>query len=113
MSQMLNSIVPKLLFSDSENIADGVIVSPILFALKKTNPPFKATYFEVLPGCETPLDQHQVEEFWIVLKGNGTLKYENESYPIFPQDIFYFAPFKKHQVYNDSDNTLIIFSLYW
>lgn len=119
MPPMLKSILamtpvnPKLSFSDPETIAPGVVVNPIHFELNQAKIPFKATYFQVLPGCETPLDCHQEEETWIVLQGMGLLTYEGTSYCMKVQDAFYFSSFKKHQVLNNSDEPLLICSIYW
>lgn len=119
MPPMLKSISaitpvnPKLSFSDQETIAAGIVVNPIYFGPNQAKIPFKATYFQVLPGCETPLDYHQEEETWIVLQGKGLLRYEGTSYCISVQDTFYFASFKKHQVLNSSDEPLLICSIYW
>jgi mannose-6-phosphate isomerase-like protein (cupin superfamily) len=113
MSHVLKLIAPKLPFADPEYIADGVAVHPIDFSSSIIPPPFKASYFQVLPGCCTPLDEHKVEESWIVLKGSGTLIFEDEAYRIHEHDIFFFPPFHKHQVRNDSNEALMICSIYW
>lgn len=113
MSLMHNNSSPKLFFSEEEKIANGVIVQPLNFTLNKAHPPFKAAYFQVFPGCITPLDQHEVEETWIVLKGNGLLTFEENSYLITENDMLYFPSFKKHQVCNTSNEVLLICSLYW
>lgn len=113
MSLLRESMNPKLGFSQGELIAYGVEVHPIQFERNCCSPPFNATYFHVLPGCQTPEDQHSEQETWIVLQGQGILKYEYASYPITQNDIFYFDTFKKHQLINNSDKTLIICSIYW
>src|SRR5689334_1546561 len=113
MFQMLSKNKPTLTFTHLEQISDGVFVKPIHFSLNKKLPPFKTTYFEVKPHCKTQTDQHQVEEMWIVLKGQGILNYEEQCYEINEHDILYFASFKKHQVYNKTSETLLICSLYW
>lgn len=102
-----------LTFSNPEHIAPGVKVTPIDFKLSQAKPPFHTTYFQVLSQCETPLDSHQEEEVWIVLQGSGILTYEGSCHSISSQNIFYFAPFKKHQVKNSTDELLLICSIYW
>ncbi|KTD13616.1 Cupin domain protein [Legionella gratiana] len=117
MPQWLDATMSKedfaLPFSNSENIASGVNVHAINFALAQVNPPFHTTYFQVLSQCETPLDSHQEEEIWIVLQGCGILNYEGSCYHISAHDIFYFAAFKKHQVRNPINDLLLICSIYW
>jgi mannose-6-phosphate isomerase-like protein (cupin superfamily) len=107
MHQMLS---PKLQSVETQIIAKGVEVCPIRFGTSK---PFELTYFHVLPGCETPIDQHEDRESWIVLQGHGQLNYDGLSYPLTEQDIFYFEAFKMHQVINTSDKILIICSIFW
>ncbi|KTC86233.1 cupin domain-containing protein [Legionella cincinnatiensis] len=117
MSQWLDAKRSKedfgLFFSNFENIAPGVNVHPINFALSQATPPFHTTYFQVLSQCETPLDSHQEEEIWIVLQGCGILNYEGSCHYLSAQDIFYFAAFKKHQVRNPTNELLLICSIYW
>ena len=103
----------KLNFAKSEPIQDGVEVHPVQFGLGLTQPPFKATYFHVLPGCITPVDTHLEKEMWIVLQGQGILNFEGESYSLAQHDIYYFESFKTHQVFNNANDLLIICSLYW
>ena len=109
MYPMLNA-VPKLTFANPELIAKGVNVFPIV---SSTNTPFKSTYVEIQPGCSTPKDNHEEEERWVILKGSGRLEYDDKLYLAKPQDIFYFESLKYHTIYNDSDEVLLIHSIYW
>lgn len=112
MLPMHSELLPKIMLSEPENLAPGVKVFPFVFE-KHINTPFKITFFEVLPGHQTSVDAHQVEECWLVLKGIGTLFYEEKMMTIVPYDLFYFAAFKKHQVQNVADECLVICSIYW
>ena len=112
MSQMLSE-TPKLSFLPAENIAAGVMVNPLNFIKENAHPPFKLTYFEVEAGYSTPLDCHQVEECWLILKGHGLLEYEDQCYRIKEQDILYFSSLKKHRVHNHTNASLLICSIYW
>jgi mannose-6-phosphate isomerase-like protein (cupin superfamily) len=107
---MLPIANPQLDFTQAEPIANGVLVHPVLFNSPR---PFEATYFQVLPGCETPSDHHPEKECWIVLQGQGILNYEGSLYSLSEKDLFYFDAYKKHQVLNTSEKNLIICSLYW
>ncbi|PWY56780.1 cupin domain-containing protein [Legionella qingyii] len=104
---------PRLVFSNPEHIAPGVVVNPIDFAQKKASAPFQTTYFEVMPQCETPLDYHQEQEVWIVLNGSGILTYEGTVHCLKAHDFFYFASLKKHQIHNPMQIPLLICSIYW
>lgn len=107
MPQTLN---PKLNFITPESLAAGVTVHPVQLP-KQT--PFEATYFQVLPGCQTPIDCHQEQEVWLVLQGKGVLIYQGESTDFSVHDIFYFTQYMTHQVINTGDKTLIICSIFW
>ncbi|MCE0721642.1 MULTISPECIES: cupin domain-containing protein [Legionella] len=116
MPQLPESVVcanPRLVFSNPEPIASGVVVNPVDFAQKQVHPPVQITYFQVLPQSETPMDDHQEQEIWIVLNGSGILIYEETFYLLNAQDIFYFASFKKHQIRNLMYEPLLICSIYW
>jgi mannose-6-phosphate isomerase-like protein (cupin superfamily) len=113
MLHALNEIQPKLNLSMVELIAPGVIVHPVDFSGRNVNPPFKATCFEVMPGCSTPPDQHEVQECWIIMKGSGILEFAAKQHVIREKDVLYFASRELHQIFNDGSETLIIFSIYW
>lgn len=113
MSQMRETLAPTLHFATSEYVANGVTVNPIDFAKIKKHPPFNFTYFEVQPGCMTPLDKHRVEECWVIMQGSGLLHYENQSHAVKTRDVLHFASNKKHQIHNDAQEPLIILSIYW
>ncbi|CAM2887830.1 Cupin domain [Legionella steigerwaltii] len=104
---------PRLVFSSPEHLVPGVVVEPVDFVANQAYPPFQATYFQVLPQCETPLDYHQEQEVWIVLNGSGILTYEGVFYFLNAQDIFFFASFKQHQIRNHTQLPLLICSIYW
>ncbi|MBX9722839.1 MAG: cupin domain-containing protein [Candidatus Obscuribacterales bacterium] len=107
------AISPKLGFHDPEFYGAGISVKEIDFEAKGSTPPFKSTYFEVLPGFTTPVDQHKVEECWIVLKGSGILVCDGQEIPLAEQDIVHFASFEGHSVQNNSDQPLLLCSIYW
>lgn len=102
---------PKLSFAPPEYYGDGISVAQLL--LPNANTPFKSTYFEILPGFETPVDSHKVEECWIVLSGHGILNRDGMQMPIAPHDVLHFNSFEEHSVNNYSEYPLLICSIYW
>ncbi len=101
---------PKLSFKKVETVNNDLQIYPIQFNAK---PPFEATFFHLQPGGETPLDCHIENECWLVLQGSGILTYAGTPYPLSEQDMFYFDSYKKHQLFNNSQNILIICSWFW
>lgn len=102
---------PKLGFAAPEFYGDGISVAQML--LPNANTPFKSTYFEILPGFETPVDRHQVEECWIVLAGSGILNRDGMRLPIGMHDVLHFNSLEGHSVKNTSETPLLICSIYW
>lgn len=104
----------RLSFMDPEHYGSGISVKMIDFDAKEgANPPFKSTYFEVLPGYTTPVDRHKVEECWIVLSGSGILETEGEQLQLKAHDIVHFASQKGHSIWNNSSVPLLLCSIYW
>lgn len=114
---MLNDTInssPRLILNEPESLDIGVMLRKInLMPYQNKLPPFQATVFEVAPGHCSPVDQHAVKECWIILKGYGELHYSEKIYKASSQDIFYFEPHHKHQIFNDGDELLVICSIYW
>jgi len=108
----LTSAAPNISFLKPD-IYPGISVKEMDFAANQTKPPFKSTYFEIAPGVTTPVDQHKVEEIWLVLKGSGVLEYDGRRIPITEKDVMHFASFMGHSVTNNSDIPLLICSIYW
>lgn len=112
ISQSANQL--RLGFLPTEHYGSGISVKMIDFESKQgANPPFKSTYFEVLPGYTTPVDTHKVEECWIVLSGSGVLECDGERLLLKKHDIVHFASFKGHSVWNNSSEPLLLCSIYW
>lgn len=81
--------------------------------MDKSRIPFKMEFFEVAPGSETHVDQHKVEEVWMIKTGTGELIYDGKTMPVAEEEIFYFESMKTHQVKNTGNKTLRILSIYW
>jgi mannose-6-phosphate isomerase-like protein (cupin superfamily) len=104
---------PFLALGEDVPIAKGVCVFPIEISNGATERPFKTTVFRVAAGSSTPMDEHRVEEMWIVLKGTGLLEYESEKMRICELDRLFFPSLRTHRVTNDSAQVLQILSIYW
>ncbi|MDF2867464.1 MAG: hypothetical protein K0S11_934 [Gammaproteobacteria bacterium] len=102
---------PHLALLPAEWIAEQVPVYPVNFEARQK--PFEMTYFEVGPGCESPLDQHAVAECWIILRGHGLLTYAGQSQEVNPEAILYFEPHQPHQIKNLAATPMLICSIYW
>ena len=102
---------PRLSFDAPEFFGDGISVKQM--RLPNANTPFKATYFEILPGFETPVDRHKVEECWIVLQGSGILNCDGNKLAISVEDVLHFDSFNGHSVINNGSEPLLICSIYW
>jgi mannose-6-phosphate isomerase-like protein (cupin superfamily) len=104
---------PLLQLSMPEQIAAGISMQTVEFNECPINLPFTATCFQVLPGYTTPLDQHEVAECWLIMQGSGVLEYAGKKFNVAKQDMLYFTPHQSHQITNDSNETLVIYSIYW
>lgn len=76
-------------------------------------PPFRASRFTVAPGGRTPPDTHDVAECWFVASGEGRLLYDSEELTLRQGDMIVFTPKRTHQVFNESDQPLTVFSTWW
>ena len=75
--------------------------------------PFQASRWTVEPGCGSPVDSHSVHEIWLVARGSGELHYGGATHRVAAKDIVYFQPPEPHQVFNDGEEMLEIFSIWW
>lgn len=104
---------PRVIMDAKETIAPGVDVGMLNFSVNNAKPPFHAACFEVLPGCKTPLDQHSVEECWVILEGSGLLVHEGVTYVASKSATYYFASLEQHLLINNHDEILQVLSIYW
>jgi mannose-6-phosphate isomerase-like protein (cupin superfamily) len=102
-----------LRFGADLDLAEGVVVRPINFPSEPPPPPFKSTIFVVRPDCSTPLDHHEEAEMWVILNGEGLLKYEGVQSRVAQFDKIFFPSLTYHQIFNDSAVSLEILSIYW
>ncbi len=75
--------------------------------------PFKGGIFTVAPGATSRLDVHDVRECWMVVSGEGTLRYDGRELRVTAGDYCYFEPQKTHQMFNDSGQDVVIYTVWW
>lgn len=111
----MSQFSPKVTFNKPQSSKKGVYLHIADFQAKnKSINPFKGGKFIVQPMKTSNLDEHQVQECWMVAKGSGILSYENRKVEIFEGDFLFYTPLKKHQVFNSSKSEdLIIYTVWW
>ena len=104
---------PRLSFLQTERIRPGV--SEIDFAASISPlPPFQASRFTVAPNSSTPVaESHDPNEIWVIIEGKGKLVYDKQEMQISEDNFVYFKPNKAHQLINDGDRTMVVFSIWW
>jgi len=101
----------KIDFFENE-VSKHMIVSQFDFSNIPTT--FKAAIFYVAINQESPLDCHEVRELWYVLEGTGELTYNSGQKIMLNEfDMFYFDRHVSHSIQNNSNKTLIVFSIWW
>jgi mannose-6-phosphate isomerase-like protein (cupin superfamily) len=75
--------------------------------------PVSAARFVVEPGATTDLDVHEVVEVWTVMSGSGTLLSADRRMRISTGDSTFFASNVPHQLVNDGDMPVEVFSIWW
>jgi quercetin dioxygenase-like cupin family protein len=59
--------------------------------------PIVTRYFEVAPGGYSTLEHHEHRHTVIVVRGRGTVRLGDETFPLAPFDAVYVAPHTVHQ----------------
>jgi quercetin dioxygenase-like cupin family protein len=67
---------------------------------------FAMRMFEVKPGGNSPLHQHDWEHEVFILEGNGFVKDQTKEEPLKPGDILFIKPMEWHQIINRGSGTL-------
>ena len=76
--------------------------------------PFKMSKWSLLKGSKSPIDLHNVKEYWLVVQGKGMLNYKNESMiEIEKGDFIFMESNHSHQVESIGDIELIVYSIWW
>lgn len=69
--------------------------------------------FEVLPGAETPLEQHDSHEIWSVSVGSGEVFFANTWHALKAGDCVYFQAQQPHRMRNIGSVPMRIFAFWW
>jgi quercetin dioxygenase-like cupin family protein len=105
---------PRMSFLAPETYETGMRVSEFdLPAVVPSDVPFKGSYWTVEPGGSSPEDVHSVHEMWLVASGQGELLYGGRRMRVKAGDVVYFEPHQTHEVHNDGDAALAVFSVWW
>jgi|tagenome__1003787_1003787.scaffolds.fasta_scaffold20983622_3 mannose-6-phosphate isomerase-like protein (cupin superfamily) len=75
--------------------------------------PFQYSRFIVSAGSASRLDQHKVQEAWVVLSGKGSLLFDGNRFNLKAGDVVHFESMLTHQVENDGTEDMEIFSFWW
>jgi quercetin dioxygenase-like cupin family protein len=67
---------------------------------------FAMRLFEVKPGGNSPMHQHDWEHEVFILEGNGFVKDQTKEEPLNPGDILFIKPMEWHQIINRGSGTL-------
>lgn len=82
-----------------------------LISEKDGAPNFAMRLFEVEPGGNTPYHKHQWEHEVFILKGEGNLITETETFPFKPGDAVFVPGEENHQFRNTSKDNLVFLCL--
>ena len=105
---------PRLPLMEPEPKVAGVKVHQVDFASRgEGHVPFQGAHFTIEPGATSRLDVHEVRECWMMVRGKGLLTYDNRQFRVSSGDFCYFEPQKAHQVYNDGQEDLLIYTVWW
>jgi quercetin dioxygenase-like cupin family protein len=67
---------------------------------------FAMRLFEIKPGGNSPLHQHDWEHEVFILEGNGFIKDQTKEEPLNPGDFLLIKPMEWHQIVNRGSSTL-------
>jgi mannose-6-phosphate isomerase-like protein (cupin superfamily) len=104
----------KLGYKEVEDSGTGMRVTEVdLIGAVSPPAPFKASRFTVEPSGVTPEDSHDVHEIWMIAEGEGELLYDHRPLRVRASDVVYFEPPKTHQLRNDGERTMVVYSIWW
>lgn len=105
---------PNMAFKAPETYDGGMRVSEMdIQSMIPAGAPFKGSYWTVEPGGSSPEDVHSVHEMWLVASGRGELLCGGRPVRVEAGDVLYFEPHQTHEVRNDGDAALAVFSVWW
>lgn len=100
----------KLQFN-KEEITDTIAVEE---AKTEGLSPFKMSKWSLKKGLKSPVDVHNVKEYWLIVQGKGVLNYNDESMiEVEKGDFIFMESNKSHQVENTGEEDLLVYSTWW
>ncbi len=107
-------MLTKFSYMEPSSSRPGVVLNQAKFSEPgEGRVPFEGGQFIVQPGATSKPDTHQVSECWMIARGEGTLNYDGEDYPVSQGDFLFFEPQKTHFITNNSDQELVIYTVWW
>jgi len=87
---------------------EGVKDTKVRWAISKKDGAenFAMRVFEITPGGNTPLHQHDWEHEVFILEGKGIMKDKEKEEKFKQGDVFFVKPMEWHQFVNNGDQTL-------
>ena len=106
--------VQKFDYSKTQNHAVGIVDVARWEQYSQANDfPFKAMWYCIPPGGNSPLDQHPEIELSLVMRGEATVESGGTRTVVKQGSAFLMSTTEPHIVHNTSDEPLLIFSAYW
>lgn len=78
------------------------------------DPPWGGAIMTIAPGERSVAHDHDEEETFIILTGEGVMSVDDETRPVSEGDVVYLPRFSRHFVKNASiDQPLTVFCVWW
>ncbi|MBN6889786.1 mannose-6-phosphate isomerase-like protein (cupin superfamily) [Cytobacillus horneckiae] len=77
------------------------------------NSPFGSGIIVVPPGEATEPHNHDEEETFIIIEGEGIINVDGETEKVYPEDVIYFEPFSVHSLHNIGKKELKFLAVWW
>jgi mannose-6-phosphate isomerase-like protein (cupin superfamily) len=76
--------------------------------------PWGSAWMVIKPGASSLPHNHDEQETFIILKGNGRMSVNEETRAVGKGDVIYLPPFSQHSLLNTSDNEdLELLCIWW
>ncbi|MFC4076078.1 cupin domain-containing protein [Salinithrix halophila] len=83
------------------------------FPWKGVTTPFEGAWCVLPPGQESLPHHHEEKETFIIVKGCGQVKSDDQQDVVQAGDVVYFEPHTRHSIVNIGDEDLEFFSMWW
>lgn len=80
---------------------------------KTRKSPFGSGIIIVQPGETTEPHNHDEEESFIILEGEGVINVDGETEKVYQEDVIYFEPFSVHSLHNTGGKPLKFLAVWW